>query len=100
MKRLVLFISLFLFLQTAKSQTSYTWNGSVSTAWNTPANWTPNGIPGAADNVKIVTAGNSYLLNTSTHLTNITLTSVTLDLVRFTLTIACATAAVNARGIH
>lgn len=22
-----------------------TWNGSVSTDWNTPANWTPNGVP-------------------------------------------------------
>ncbi|HEX9509538.1 MAG TPA: T9SS type A sorting domain-containing protein [Puia sp.] len=100
MKRLVLFISLFLFLQTAKSQTSYTWNGSVSTAWNTPANWTPNGIPGAADNVKIVTAGNSCLLNTSTHLTNITLTSGTLDLGGFTLTVDGATAAFNAGAIQ
>lgn len=33
--------------------TSYTWNGSVSSDWGTAANWTPNGVPGAVDNVTI-----------------------------------------------
>jgi hypothetical protein len=32
---------------------AYTWNGSTSSAWNTAANWTPNGVPTAANNVKI-----------------------------------------------
>ncbi|MES2569230.1 MAG: hypothetical protein V4710_04145, partial [Verrucomicrobiota bacterium] len=31
----------------------YVWNGSVSDDWFTPENWTPNGIPGAADNASI-----------------------------------------------
>lgn len=33
--------------------TSYTWNGSTSSDWATAANWTPNGVPGAVDNVTI-----------------------------------------------
>lgn len=33
--------------------TSYTWNGSTSSDWGTATNWTPNGIPGAVDNVTI-----------------------------------------------
>lgn len=87
MKRLLLIASLFLLTHIAKSQTSYTWNGSLSTAWNTPGNWTPNGIPGAADNVKIVTGSNTCLLSANTGITNITLTSGTLDLGGFTLTV-------------
>ncbi|GAB3638696.1 hypothetical protein GCM10027422_42860 [Hymenobacter arcticus] len=30
-----------------------TWNGSTSTAWNNPANWTPNQVPGPGDDVVI-----------------------------------------------
>ena len=30
-----------------------TWNGSLSTDWNTPGNWTPSGIPGITDDVVI-----------------------------------------------
>ena len=85
-------MSLTLFVQAVKSQVSYVWNGSASTAWNTPANWTPNGIPGAADNIKIVTAGNSCLLNASTSITNINIASGTLDLGGFTLTVNGVTA--------
>ena len=87
MKRFLLCICVFVSVcQTVKAQISYTWNGSSSTAWNTAANWTPNGIPGAADNVKIVTAANSCTLNASTHINNFTLTSGTLDLGTFALT--------------
>jgi type IX secretion system substrate protein len=75
----------FIHIQGVKSQTSYTWNGSSSTAWNTPANWTPNGIPGAVDNVTIVTGSNTCKLNASTAITNITMTSGTLDMGGFTL---------------
>ncbi|MCX6224182.1 MAG: hypothetical protein NTV01_05450, partial [Bacteroidia bacterium] len=33
-------------LAIAPTSSSYkTWNGSQSTDWNTPANWTPNGVP-------------------------------------------------------
>ena len=87
MKRIILCIcALISICQLVKAQTSYTWNGSTSTAWNTATNWTPNGIPGAADNVKIVTASNSCVLNASAHITNFTLTSGTLDLGTYSLT--------------
>src|SRR5882724_5787017 len=87
MKQFLLFIGLFIFIQTANSQTSYTWNGVTSTAWNTPGNWTPNGIPGSADNVTIVTGSNTCLLNAGTSITDITVTSGTLDLGGFALTV-------------
>ncbi|MCE3227334.1 MAG: hypothetical protein K0S32_1885 [Bacteroidetes bacterium] len=32
---------------------NYVWNGTTSPAWTTNTNWTPNGIPGGADNVTI-----------------------------------------------
>jgi len=38
---------------------NYTWNGSSSNAWNTAANWTPNGVPGPNDNITIPT-GTTY----------------------------------------
>ncbi|HMC86372.1 MAG TPA: hypothetical protein VKI61_12650, partial [Chitinophagaceae bacterium] len=88
MKLLILFISLFVCSATAISQTSYTWNGSVSSAWNTPANWSPAGIPGSADNVTIVTGSNTCLLNANASINNITVTSGTLDLGTFALTVA------------
>ena len=34
---------------------SYVWNGSVSSDWFTPQNWTPNGIPGAGDSATLDT---------------------------------------------
>jgi hypothetical protein len=34
---------------------SYVWNGSVSSDWFTPQNWTPNGIPGAGDTATLDT---------------------------------------------
>ena len=37
----------------ADEPASYTWNGSVSTDWNTVTNWTPNGTPSAASNIVI-----------------------------------------------
>ncbi|MCQ2390376.1 MAG: autotransporter-associated beta strand repeat-containing protein [Kiritimatiellae bacterium] len=30
---------------------SYTWTGAVSKAWNEPANWSPQGVPGSGDHV-------------------------------------------------
>ncbi len=88
MKEFSLFcVSCFIFIQSVKSQTSYTWNGATSTAWNVATNWTPNGIPGgnAGDNVTIVTKPNICILNANTVIANITMTSGTLDLGGFTL---------------
>ncbi|MFZ4521018.1 MAG: T9SS type A sorting domain-containing protein [Bacteroidales bacterium] len=41
------------------SATNYAWNGSASNDWATPTNWTPNGIPGALDNVTIGVPGSN-----------------------------------------
>src|SRR6202035_4486304 len=92
MKQLLLVICFFVFIQTVKSQIAYTWKGIISTAWNVPGNWTPNGSPGAADNVTIVAGSNTCLLNASTGITNITITSGILDLGGFTLTAGGTTA--------
>ena len=92
MRKILLAIGLFFCIQTLQSQTSYTWNGSSSTAWNTPVNWTPNGIPGSADNVTIVTGSNTCILNAAVSINNLILTSGTLDLGGATLTVNGVTA--------
>lgn len=92
MKRPLLVAIAFLLVQSARTQTSYTWNGSVSTDWNTAGNWTPNGIPGAADNVTIVTGSNTCQVTGSPTISNFILTSGTLDLGGGTFTVAGATA--------
>src|SRR5580698_9535299 len=78
--------------QALRAQVNYTWNGATSTSWNTATNWTPNGIPGAADNVTVVTGGNTCKLGASTGINNLTLTSGTLDLNAGTLTVNGTTA--------
>lgn len=86
MKQFLLCLTLLFLVQGTKSQVSYTWNGSASTAWNNAANWTPNtGFPGAIDNAIIVTGGNTCKLSANTAITNITMTSGTLDMGGFTL---------------
>src|ERR1700722_10175020 len=92
MRSTLVFISLVLFLRPAHAQTSYTWNGSLSSSWNTAANWTPNGIPGAADNVTMVTGSRTCQLPATTTINNFTLTSGTLDLAGDTLTTTGTTA--------
>ncbi|MCW3083673.1 MAG: hypothetical protein JWP12_1039 [Bacteroidetes bacterium] len=86
MKQLFCTLTLAFIFTCAISQTSYTWNGTTSTAWNVNTNWTPNGIPGVADNITIVTGSNNCNLNADTSITNITITSGTLNLGNFTLT--------------
>ena len=92
MKRVVPIIVLFFFGQSIKAQTAYTWNGSVSTNWNVAGNWTPNGIPGTLDYVKIVTATNNCQLTANTSISTINLTSGMLDLGGLTLTVGGNTA--------
>lgn len=43
-----------------------TWNGSVSTNWNTPCNWTPNGIPSATNPVTIANVPNKPVILSGT----------------------------------
>jgi hypothetical protein len=67
----------------------YTWNGSISTAWGTMANWTPNtGVPGAGDDVVIVSVARIPVYNNSSGVTNFTLTSGTIDLGTFNLNVS------------
>ncbi len=84
-------ISLYIFLLSIISNnataTSYTWNGSTNSFWNVSSNWTPNGIPGSSDNVTIVTATYSVDLDTVRSITAFTMTSGTLSLSRYNLTI-------------
>lgn len=68
--------------------TSYIWNGSSSTAWGTSANWTPSGVPGSADNVTIVTATNQPAYDGVAGVTNLTMTSGTLNLGGYTLNVS------------
>jgi hypothetical protein len=90
MKRSILFCGLLIIVavQALQAQTSYTWTGASSTSWNTATNWAPNGIPGAADNVTIVTGGNTCKLGAGTSITNLTVTSGTLDMNGGTLTVS------------
>lgn len=67
---------------------SYSWNGSVSTAWNDTSNWTPHGIPTNGDNVTIGSTTRQPLLNQSRTINTFTITTDTLDLNSYTLTIA------------
>ncbi|MCG3165591.1 MAG: hypothetical protein POELPBGB_01359 [Bacteroidia bacterium] len=68
--------------------TSYTWTGTTSTAWGTNTNWSPNGIPGASDNVTIVSASNNPTYNGVAGVTNITMTSGTLNLGGYTMNVS------------
>ncbi|MCC6287098.1 MAG: hypothetical protein IT249_04375 [Chitinophagaceae bacterium] len=100
MKAILLSAVLLVLLQTTQSQISYTWNGAVSSAWTTPGNWTPSGVPGITDDVKIVTASNLCRLAANTTVNNITLTSGTLDLNSFTLTANGTTATFSSGTIQ
>lgn len=99
--RYFLFVCPLLFLPGKRiyAQTSYTWNGSASMNWNVASNWTPNGIPGAPDNVTIVTGSNNCVLAANTSVNNITMTSGTLNVGAYTLS-ASGNAAFTAGTIN
>jgi hypothetical protein len=82
---LAFFLGIFLHVH---SQTSYTWKGTVSNNWATAGNWQPVGVPGAADNVTIVTGANSCVLSGATGINNLTVTSGVLDLGGSQLTVS------------
>lgn len=70
--------------------TSYTWNGTTSSAWGINTNWTPNGVPGASDNVTIVSSSNDPVYDGVAGVYNLTVTSGTLDLDGYTLAVSNA----------
>ncbi len=96
MRVFLLFLGLYLFLQQSIfSQTAYTWNGSVSTSWSTPANWTPAGIPGITDDVTIGAVPRLCKLTTGTSVNNLALNGGVLDLNMDTLSITGATSGIS-----
>ncbi|MES2518978.1 MAG: choice-of-anchor D domain-containing protein, partial [Bacteroidota bacterium] len=52
---------------TATTTASMTWNGSVSTEWRNPCNWTPNGVPTATNSVSIPNVTNAPVISTGTN---------------------------------
>lgn len=81
---------LILTLGLSSSQAAaFTWNGNVSSDWNTSANWTPAGIPGLGDDVTINASGGAFdpAWDELPGIRNITMSSRTLDLNGFALQI-------------
>lgn len=68
---------------------AFTWNGSVSSDWNTSANWTPAGIPGLGDDVTINASGGAFdpAWDELPGIRNITMSDRTFDLNGFALQI-------------
>ena len=68
---------------------AYTWNGSVSSDWNTSANWSPAGVPGLADDVTINASGGAFdpAWDELPGIRNITMSSRTFNLNGFALQI-------------
>ncbi|MER0439957.1 choice-of-anchor D domain-containing protein, partial [Emticicia sp. W12TSBA100-4] len=52
--------------QVATATETMTWNGSVSTDWSNPCNWTPNGVPTATNPVWIVGVGMNVVIGSAT----------------------------------
>lgn len=87
MRKFLLFFLLPFCALTVWGQTTYTWNGSASSDWSVPSNWTPAGVPTSADNIVIVNTANSCRLIANAAVNNMTLTSGTIDLSGFVLTV-------------
>jgi hypothetical protein len=75
-----------LFIGKGVAQVSYSWNGSVSSDWAAPGNWTPSGVPGTNDTAIIVNVGNSPAISANTTVSVFSITSNTLTLNGNTLT--------------
>ena len=87
MKNLLSLSALLLFFAQTIAQTTYTWDGSSSSAWATAANWTPSGTPTATDHVIIVNASNDPVLSANVTVANFTITGGGLDLNGDTITV-------------
>src|SRR6185436_15212329 len=69
--------------------TSYSWLGNTSTDWGTAANWSPSGVPTTNDTVSITSYGNHQpVLDQTRTIKKFTISSVTLDLNAYDLTIS------------
>lgn len=61
MLRALAFLALSFTVGSAAAQTTYTWAGGTSGSWQTPTNWTPQGVPGVADEALFETSANVTL---------------------------------------
>ncbi|MET0462996.1 MAG: T9SS type A sorting domain-containing protein [Chitinophagaceae bacterium] len=87
MRKFLLFFLLPFCASAVSGQTTFTWNGSVSSDWSIPANWTPAGVPASSDNIIILNTANSCTLSGDVTVNNMTLTSGTLNLSGFVITV-------------
>lgn len=86
--RLALCATAFFLLSLAANAASYVWNGSVSTEWGNPLNWTPNGIPDLGDDVVISNQTNNPIFEEISGLNDFTMNSGTLNLSAFTMVVS------------
>src|SRR2546428_11767204 len=56
----LLLATISLFTSNPALAAAKTWNGSISTDWNTAGNWTASGVPGSADDVTIPAGLTNY----------------------------------------
>ena len=87
MKKILLFN--FLFVALAFTSKGQTWNGSVSSDWNTPANWTPANVPNANNEDAVINGAGTFqpVLPANITIRDLTMTGGTLNLSGFTLTV-------------
>ena len=73
---------------------SITWGGATSTNWNLGSNWSGGRVPGATDTATVPNVGANFnpILTTNVKVSSLQVTTGTLDLSTFTLTVASATA--------
>ena len=68
---------------------SLTWTGATSTNWSVANNWTPGYVPNSSDSVTIPNVGgNSPILTTGVTVNTLNITTGTLDLAGFNLTVS------------
>ena len=76
----IIFLLQILFVTYSSLAINYQWQGTVNSDWNTNTNWLPNGIPGIGDDVTILSAPNSCILDINRTIAALSITSGTLDL--------------------
>lgn len=82
----ILFIFILIAASSSSFATSYTWVGTTS-SWTLSSNWSPSGVPDSADNVTISSGTYSPLLDGNRKIANLTLSSKTIDLNGYSLTV-------------
>lgn len=74
--------------QTSVKAGNYSWTGATSIMWSTSTNWNPTGVPSTNDTVTITNQTNNPKLAANTTIKKFTMTSDTLDLNTYTLSVS------------